>query len=419
MRRWLVARKLPKIPVPVNKILPLIFLLCFLFSGTAGCAQTVSGLVTSCAELPDVSAILSSIAAHNPKLITARQQAEATMAQTRADNTLGATSVEYSPFFQRGTSGVASSELIVSQEFDFPTLYSTRNKSARLQQTVLDREYALLHRDIMLEARSLCYDLISARQTAHLLTLQLANADTLLRLCNTRLTHGDATILEMDRVQMDRIQLLSDKAKNEGDIQRVTLQLAALGATPEALSATVQTIAVNDLPPVGDVVTQTSETQLAEARVQAAQHNVKASRQGWLPRLTVGYRRNTDMSVASRGPLIGISLPLFSNSRRVKAARLQQAAAQQELAQVESETRARYLQLQVQVGQLQKQVQAIDENLLQQVLVHLDQALQGGALTIMDYITQTERVYDQLRTYIELVNAMSKAQAELQSLSVE
>ena len=35
-------------------------------------------------------------------------------------------SVEYSPFFAKGIDGMASSELVVTQGFDFPTLHAAR-----------------------------------------------------------------------------------------------------------------------------------------------------------------------------------------------------------------------------------------------------------------------------------------------------
>lgn len=78
----------------------------------------------------------------------------------KAENSLDYPSIEYSPFFRRGASGVASSEMVVSQEFDFPTLYAARGKSGKLQRNVLDKGLDSSRRDILLNAKLTCLELI-------------------------------------------------------------------------------------------------------------------------------------------------------------------------------------------------------------------------------------------------------------------
>ena len=85
--------------------------------------------------------ILQTIRANNTGLKAMLKDIEADNADTRADNTVGGPSVEYSPFWQKNVDGVASSELVVSQEFDFPTLYSARGKSADLKDKALMLQY--------------------------------------------------------------------------------------------------------------------------------------------------------------------------------------------------------------------------------------------------------------------------------------
>ena len=114
------------------------------------------------AETIDFKAILTSICDNNKQLATMRQANLAEIADQKTDNTLGETSVEYSPFFRKGVNGLATSELIVAQEFNFPTLYSTRNKTIENSRRVLDSEYMVTKRDIMVEASKLCVDFATA-----------------------------------------------------------------------------------------------------------------------------------------------------------------------------------------------------------------------------------------------------------------
>ena len=73
----------------------------------------------------DMGDVLKEIEKGNLELQTKKLANSATVYDLAAENMPDAPSVEYSPFFHKGVSGVSSSELVVSQEFDFPTLYSS------------------------------------------------------------------------------------------------------------------------------------------------------------------------------------------------------------------------------------------------------------------------------------------------------
>ena len=64
--------------------------------------------------------VLKEIEKGNLELQAKKLANSATVYDLAAENMPDAPSVEYSPFFHKGVSGVSSSELVVSQEFDFP-----------------------------------------------------------------------------------------------------------------------------------------------------------------------------------------------------------------------------------------------------------------------------------------------------------
>lgn len=83
-----------------------------------------------------VDDVLKQIAQNNLTLRALQHDNEADVLDIKAENSLDGLSVEYSPFFRSGYSGVAESELVVSQEIQFPTKYADRNKQAKIQKTV-------------------------------------------------------------------------------------------------------------------------------------------------------------------------------------------------------------------------------------------------------------------------------------------
>ena len=116
-----------------------------------------------------IDELLQQIERNNKSLQALRQENEAARQEIRSQNNLEDPSVEYSPFYTKGTDGMSSSELVVSQGFDFPTRYAARRKSGRLQSEYLDRQYLVARRDLLLGARLQCLDLIRLNRTRELL----------------------------------------------------------------------------------------------------------------------------------------------------------------------------------------------------------------------------------------------------------
>lgn len=357
--------------------------------------------------------LLTSIEAHNAQLQTTRQSNSAAAAELRSANTLGETSVEYSPFYQHGASGIASSELIVSQQFDFPTLYSARSREGHSQQQVLDLEYQTLRRDILLQATCLAYDLWFTQQNRQLLEARLSVADSLLSAFELRLRQGDATLIDLNRIRMDRMALTTECLRC--DMQRTSLlqQLQLLNGGLEVTSLVQWDQCPEPLGTGADAALPSLETTLAQAGLDASTQTLRVAQQGWTPNLTLGYRRDTEFSQASNGFLVGVSLPLFSNGSKVKAARLRHSAAQLELAQVEVEQQNRQQQLSQQVLSLSTLLGLYDLPLMEQTLTLLRHAVLSGQLPVSDYYLEADRIYSLQQERLTVENDYLKSLASL------
>lgn len=381
--------------------------------------------------------LLTQIEANNPQLRAARHANQALMADLRSDNRPGQTSVEYSPFYQDGVSGTSSSELIVSQEFDFPTLYAARSRQANAQQQALDLQYAILRRDILLQSQQLCIDLATAQKMQQLLASRLAAADSLLHVFSLRLGQGDATLIDLNRIKMDRMAVRTEAIRLDATLHSLRLSLQQLnGGQPideklltdyisRYLTGTDEGSPVDTPLPTGDGSNRAAdlsgpalslsplEVASAQASLQVTREEVRVAQQGWLPSLTLGYRRNTELREAQNGFLVGVSVPLFSNSGKVRAARLRRSAAEDEItnAQLEQDTRMKTLQNQSQ--QLQLILEAYDEALMHQQLSLLHRAVMAGELSVIDYYNEAERIYTLLQERLTVASEYAKANAEI------
>ncbi|MBO8428950.1 MAG: TolC family protein [Bacteroidetes bacterium] len=361
--------------------------------------------------------VLRAVEENNIELQALRKENEAAVLEVKSQNALESTSVEYSPFFRRGVDGVASSELVVKQGFDFPTLYAARSKSGKLQQQVLDLQYQVSRRDILLEAKLRCHDLIYFNKVEGLLEQRRKNAEELLALYDKKLEEGDATIIEVNKIKMDRMNIEKEAAEIEAEMHAAFQSLAALnGNHPVSFDAREYGLAVMDGTPE-EIAVKIMESdymlQQGKAADMASEQEVKVVKQNWIPKLEIGYRRNTDVESSSNGFMVGASLPIFSNARNVKIAKARQASARLELDNAKIATENQIYALIYQARQLRTSMEIYDTGLMYSTLEMLQKAVKAGELSIIDYYVEADSIYENLHSYLDVERAYHNAMAEL------
>lgn len=362
--------------------------------------------------------VLEQIEQNNLQLKAARETMKAEVLETKAENNLSNPEVNYAHLFSSQRSGQQQSELTVVQGFDFPTAYSARSKAGELEADARQRSYMVQRREVLLQAKLLCLDLIGLNREANLLTLLQAHADSLAQLCETRLESGDATALEVNRARLGLMALHTELADNVSAHRTALQSLLAMNANLSIEGMVEDTYP--DLPALPDYATlcdellpKNHEVQQAEAESKASRKRVSVSRQAGLPKLQVGYRRNTAPAEEFNGFIIGGSIPLFENRNKVKAASARALSAELQKESVtlsaEASLQARYNEAQ----SLKQAMAAYDLDLMRQSFSLLGQALDGGQLTWHEYFVELEALIRQGQSYLKLENRYQKLLAEL------
>jgi outer membrane protein TolC len=368
-------------------------------------------------QAQDIDSLLHCIERNNKQLQALQKDNEAAVEEIKSENTAGDLSLEYSPFFRRGTDGMASSELVVTQGFDFPTLYAARRKAAESRGEALAWSYRSARRDILWQAKSLCLDLVYLNRAATLLEKRRMNSEKLLALYEKRLADGDATAIEVNKIKMDQMSIAAEQAQMETTRQNTLHALAALnGNVPFDFGGGTDYPAV----PVGSdealyerMMRSDLALRGAEAETESTAQELNVSKQNLLPKLEIGYRRNTETGEASHGFLVGGSLSLFPNRRKVKVARARQLSARlkQDEARVQAEQRARAKVKELR--QLETAVAAYDTRLMHQTLEALRKSVEGGQISLTDYYVEADAVYRNLQTALQLERQYQGVAAEI------
>lgn len=365
-----------------------------------------------------IDRVLQSIEQNNRELKANTQLTAAQKLEARIGNSLPDPTVEYEIVKGRTAELGKEGELTVSQAFDFPTVYAGRNRVAKLKAVSLDKQQGLFRRDLLLQAELLCLDLVALNQQQVLLAGRQANIDRLLADYRRRLETGDVTVLEVNKVELEWLNIQTEARLNEADRQAKLRELTALnGDIPVAFSDTAYAPATV-IPPYEslreEVLASNLELQVLESEQAVARKSVGLSRSEWLPKLELGYKHTNGNGEQFNGAVMGISIPLYENRHKVRQAKAQaiytELKTESAAVQLDASLRGLYDQALAVKASLDEYDKRLDSR---RNIALLDKALKGGELSTIDYFTELAGVTQGLQNYIRLENQYRKLLAEI------
>ena len=128
------------------------------------------------AQTSGMDDVLRQIEANNKELQANAYLIASQKLENKTDNNLPDPTLSYAHLWDSGSSNETASELVVSQSFDFPTLYVTRGKMNRLKTNALDAQATAFRQQILLQAKEVCLDIIMLQRLQSLLDERLKNA---------------------------------------------------------------------------------------------------------------------------------------------------------------------------------------------------------------------------------------------------
>lgn len=364
-----------------------------------------------------IEAILQHIEQNNKELQANQYLTESKKLADKTDNNLPNPSVEYEHMIGSPTELGKSGELTVSQEFDFPTVYVGRNKLNKLKAQSYDRQYDLTRRDILLQAKEICLDLVLLNQQKEVLKNLYDNADELSRIYQRRLETGDANILEVNKIRMEFVNMQTEILNNEAQRQAKLQELIAMnGNIPLEFNDTGYTpvpephsfLAFKEEYLASDV-----QLQSLQSEFEASQREISVNKSGWLPKLQVGYRHDKGEGEQFNGFMVGASIPLFENRNKVKAARAKSAYTELQKKSVQDQAEANLQALYNELQQLKGLMNSYNLDLLDTSMELLKQALDARQISLTNYFTEIATIYENRQGYMQLENRYQKIMAQL------
>ena len=281
---------------------------------------------------------VDSVMAHSPKIRTLQARMEAQKAAAHAENRLDDPSVSFR--YMWGSDDMDDEkDLIVSQSFDFPTAYLHRSQIKRREVQNASLLYRAACHDVLLQATQLAVELCYNDTLLHLVRQQDAMSEDFLNAESIRFKEGHTSVHRYNESQ--RLNLIHHQRIRKLETERQALltefkTVCGFDYVPSEVVGNIEHFRQSLLLPKEpnfeawwqQMAASSPEMQLVDNTVTLAQLNVKSAKDGWLPKFTVGYEQEVSGPDWLRGVSVGLSLPLWSNGGKVKAARRALEAAQ-------------------------------------------------------------------------------------------
>ena len=367
-------------------------------------------------------AVLQEIEANNTTLAALRRQTEAEKIGNRTGLTPANPEVEFNYLWGSPTVIGNRYDISIRQTFDFPTVYAHRSKIAGLQNENAELSYKAERLNVLLSAKQTCIELVYYSALAKEYTTRLQNAERIAQAYKIKLEKGETNILEYNKAQINLTAVQAEIAQIEAERTALLSELKRLNGGKE-LAYEIQNskfkIQNSELPANFEEWYASAESkspvlQYIRKQIEIDKQQVKLNWAMGLPRFSAGYMSEKVVGEHFQGITVGMSIPLWENSNRVKQAKMQAKAAEamfeDSKIQFYSRLQALYHKAAARQQNAQNFRQALVANNSEPLL---KKALDAGEISLLNYLLEIEYYYDTLNKALEAERDYELTAAEL------
>lgn len=364
---------------------------------------------------------LKNIVGHSIALSTAQARTTAEQKDNLTGLTLDNPEVEFS--YQWGRPSALTPDkktLDISQSFDLATLSGARSAVARATNRALDADLELTRTETTALVDNLMTEAVYRARTAEWFNKSLAQYETLRKNVEKSVELGEMTIIDLNAVKIEEMSMQAEAKLNQLELDALLDQLdqnvrdIKIDWHPEAYMD--YSLPTDFEQWCREYTASDPALSAARSQVDVAIQRISLSKREGLPQFSLGYTSEMVTDANYYGVTIGVSLPLWANKGRVKAAKAAKAAAQTAL---EDATYSYVAQLRLRYDKARSLLSLL-ENVRQlrqecDIKTALDKMMQKGSLSLHEYISQIQGLYTLDRKIIDAEHDYQAALTELRA----
>ncbi len=368
----------------------------------------------------NIEGIIAEVENNNPTLTALRKSAEAEHIGNKTGLSLNNPELEFNYLWGNPHSIGKRNDFSVMQSFDFPAAYAYRNQISEYRNVQVELEFERHRREILLQAKQLCNNLVYHNAMRAELEKRVRNARRIADSWEAKYEAGEVGIIDYNKSRVNLLNIERDAESNEIEREALLAELVSLnGGNPVDLTDTLfplQAIPSEFEEWYAGAEQNSSLLQWLRQEVSVSLKKEKLSVALGLPRFQAGYMSETVVGEQYRGISFGIAIPLLENRNAVKYARAKTLAVQS------AETDARHqfynnLQaLHTKAISLQKNLNEYRENLLIYNSTELlMKALEHGEIPVTEYVYELTFYYESIDRVLGMEKDLNAVVIEMTS----
>lgn len=362
--------------------------------------------------------VLAQIKQNNTELKYTTAVVQSQSAEINTTNNLSNPVVDGSYLFGNGPVG-DKWEVGISQEFDWPGLYSARGAANKARVDALKHTYSVKQMQILNEAYNLCLDIVSYNRKIEFEKEIMKNIDDLYEQNMKAFKYGEVSIIDVNKLKVEKIGLQ----------QKIDDYVSLRSAKVKELEGLNANTSLNDIASLSEYPSQklyaideylsdakmfSPDIQMYAAEKDADNLDVKVAQRQGLPKFSVGYKHAKEDGGNFNGATVGMSLPIFENKGKKQAAKAKMIATQfaeeNALAETEKEVNSNYQRAVSLAKQLDGYKDALEK--VDNVAI-LDKALAGGQISLLTYLQELRYFVDAKAVMLDMENDYNRALSQL------
>lgn len=270
----------------------------------------------------NIDTVLTNIAKNNKTILANKQYWEAQKVQFKTGLTPYNPAVNYDFMFGSPSTAGDQTDFTLTQAIDFPTAYFKKKQLAARQMEQTEIQHMAKRQDILLEARITCIDLIYHNKLQLQLKQRKTQTEKLLSDFQTKLDKGEGNILDVNKAQLQHIEINKEFQQNTSLINQLNQKLTELnGGNAMELADTMYPL-LPIIPTFEQLENEIEKNdpirKYLEQEKLVNHKQVELAKAMSLPKLEAGYHYQGILGQTFQGVHFGFTLPLWENKNRVK-----------------------------------------------------------------------------------------------------
>ena len=363
----------------------------------------------------EMESVLREIESNNTKLEALRHSAEAEKLENRTGISLDDPEIGFN-YLWGGPASIVS----VAQGFDFGTITGLKNKVANERNELIEWQYKTERMSLLLEAKNCCIDLIYWNAVEDVLDTRLRNAEIVAEEMRKKLEQGEGNRIEYNNARLDLASVQNAHFKAHAEQSALLTELSRLNGG-KRIDFTLAQFPNENFPEDFNLwysEAESSSPVLAYVRqeIEVNRKELSLRKTSNLPSLTLGYMGEFTQGERYQGISFGISVPLWSNARKIRQAKAAVQAAQSREIDAKQQFYSKLEQQYTRTAALR----AVAENSREYLEDSdnsslLKKAVEEGEISVPEYLISLGLYYDAVNRYLEAERDYQKAFAELSS----